>query len=643
MPNRGVNPDQELGNFLKLAIWSAETISTGWPRPLKEYVQRVIESDSILLESKESLQKHGSSLRATTRRIVDPNELWLYVPPERKRGLGQFFTPIPIVEHILDVCEQNSPVFRAGRALVADISCGSGVFLQRVAVRQLKKGNTSAKDALTRILGVDKDPLACALARLCLAFEVCKTVRPSGKYEDASEWPLPRIFCADSLDYSPTDLGSLTGHHPFNLDVFKRGIDVIVGNFPFLEAKKMNRYDPTLKTRLRSMFPMLEGAFDLYVPFFYQSMRLLRSGGILGVVLPNKVLVGRYATPLRKTILLLNQLVQVTDLSLVPDSFERTSVYPIVLFVRKGKSSQPAKAVTVRTLNELTRATPYVLDTELFRLAGPNLPIFCQHAEWFGLIRHLFHIANARLGQILDFKSTVSFHIKGKREQVIRPSTERPVDPNSHVYPYLGGRSYARRNEVDIFQVRWDGFTILYSPDLPDFAGHTMPPLEIFRQPKLIFCQHSQRIRTYFDHEGRFITKDVYPIALIKDNVDPVTAGWAAAALMNSSLLSLVYNTIYHGITINSRYYHYLPAFLKHIPVVTPDFEDQVELAKMAETLQEDTSLTNREKLSLFREIDRAVSRIHGVPEELHKKISSSVECIAPLPWKEQDRCADEI
>ena len=87
----------------------------------------------------------------------------------------------------------------------------------------------------------------------------------------------------------------------------------------------------------KSRFPRLFGAFDLYVPFVYQSLQLLRNGGIFGVILPNKFLVAKYARYLRKTLLEENQLLQLSDFSQVKNSFYKTSVYPIILFSKKEK------------------------------------------------------------------------------------------------------------------------------------------------------------------------------------------------------------------------------------------------------------------------------------------------------------------
>ena len=286
--------------------------------PALTYLEKVINSDEIL--SSIEIQKDNLSRKMSDNKF-DINELWLHISPEQRTKFGQFFTPLEIVNHILDVCQTFKKDFIIGQGIVADISCGSGIFLQEFIRRQLKYKDDDINPiiVLKRTIGFDKDPLACSIAKLSIAFEVCDMARKKDlSFDKVNEWSLPRIYCLDSLSIG-RDIDSFSkAEYP---DDLQKGIDAIIGNFPFLEAKRMNGVNPKLKTILKSRFPELFGAFDLYVPFVYQSLQLLRNGGIFGVVLPNKFLVAKYARYLRETLLEENQLRQISDLSQVKNSF----------------------------------------------------------------------------------------------------------------------------------------------------------------------------------------------------------------------------------------------------------------------------------------------------------------------------------
>jgi len=616
-----------------------------WPIAYKtlasNYLQSVIEDDLLL--KKIFAEPLTNNILLSNKTEIDINSLWLYVRPDERINLGQFFTPKIIVEHILDICNQASPNLFRGQGLIADIACGSGVFLQSLMNRLLiQQGmNIRPSKIISRIVGIDKDPRACALSKLSIALELCNFIfihdcidRVCESWE---EWPRPRVYCTDTLDYAPHLLESHTKEHIFDTDDFRSGLDAIISNFPFLEAKRMNRTDPNLKSWLKTRFPILYGAFDLYVPFLYQALKLLKTEGIMGVVLPNKFLIARYAKKIRETILNKHQLIQITDCSRVREAFYQTDVYPIILFLRKNAKANEIepKAISVESLIELPTAKPYPLYVEMFKMTGDNYTFFCQNPQWYTLIRGLFLSKDSlKLKKILDIRSTISFHKKGLRERFVKPTNEFGHD----AYPYLGGLSYSHKNEIDMFKVNWNGYYIYYPPNMKSIVGHNVAPISIFRRPKIIFCQHSQRLRAFFDFEGKFLTKDVYPIAFPKDSFDNIDFGWLMAAYLNSSLLTVVYNTIFHGITIAEGFYHYLPVYLKEIPIILPNKVDRRDIIQMTKKLQGLMTESNNDMKSKIREIyenlDLRISIAHNISEKDHYELVNHIKSKKiPFPW----------
>jgi len=115
---------------------------------------------------------------------------------------------------------------------------------------------------------------------------------------------------------------------------FKSGFDFVVGNPPYLEAKKMPN---ELKKICRENFPdVAKGAFDLYFCFIKMALDLLNINGMFGYIIPNKVQVLKSARWLRKYILENFSIKEIVDISNL-EIFKNISVYPILLFIKNKK------------------------------------------------------------------------------------------------------------------------------------------------------------------------------------------------------------------------------------------------------------------------------------------------------------------
>jgi type I restriction-modification system DNA methylase subunit len=74
------------------------------------------------------------------------------------------------------------------------------------------------------------------------------------------------------------------------------GFDAVIGNPPYVRIQELGR---DVATYCRSRYATAHGAFDAYVPFIERGLELLRRGGRLGFIVPNKFLKLGYADRLR--------------------------------------------------------------------------------------------------------------------------------------------------------------------------------------------------------------------------------------------------------------------------------------------------------------------------------------------------------
>ena len=172
--------------------------------------------------------------------------------PERRRALGAWYTPEPLVEHVLDaVLAMAMP--RRRRLRVLDPACGDGRFLA-AAARRLGPS--------VELVGIDLDEDALAVARTRLG-------------PDANL------------------------HHGDGLTTTISGpIDLVVGNPPFLSQ--------LARATTRGGTSALGGGpyTDTAALFLLRAVQVVRrDGGRVGLVLPQSVLAARDAGPVRAAVL----------------------------------------------------------------------------------------------------------------------------------------------------------------------------------------------------------------------------------------------------------------------------------------------------------------------------------------------------
>lgn len=226
------------------------------------------------------------------------------IQPSLRAGLGQYFTPHPIVELMTDVVSVNSQ-----HALLDPFS-GSSHFLKRAAEK--------AKDLSVRPVGVEK---SARMARVALASASLGSTEP------------PKLLLGDSL--VPPEDSALLRDEEF---------DVILTNPPFGSVmtpeslERLPHYD--LAGRKKKRVPMELLGLE-------RSIQLLRPGGRLGIVLPESVFSGQSMAEVRSWIIEKCHLV--ATVSLPPATFSPygANVKTGILFLEKrsGRGAvQPGKA-----------------------------------------------------------------------------------------------------------------------------------------------------------------------------------------------------------------------------------------------------------------------------------------------------------
>jgi len=305
---------------------------------------------------------------------------------EERRTRGAFYTPAWMVARLVDLALDGLPP-GGGPARILDPACGDGRLLT-AAVRRLGPA---------AVFGVDRDPLAVALARTNLW-------RLAGG-------PPAAVVCGDALtgplrsgpDAAPPP-GAIdwTRAFPAAGDPGRQGFDLILTNPPF-EVLTGFRREPRRRAyaallRRAGYQRSLEGVLNTCRLFLERCLELLAPGGRLAIVLPFSFLMDRASTPLRAHLLRRGQIDQVVFFQESLRTFE--GVGQGVLLLSARQRSAPGHGV--RVVDGASGREERLEFEHLAALDPENLPLPLEGAAGVGLAARLRALNPGELSELAE-------------------------------------------------------------------------------------------------------------------------------------------------------------------------------------------------------------------------------------------------
>ncbi|MFX0104734.1 MAG: Eco57I restriction-modification methylase domain-containing protein, partial [Candidatus Hodarchaeota archaeon] len=218
---------------------------------------------------------------------------------KEKKKLGEFYTPISIVNYILDAMGYKSTNKIEVKKLI-DISCGSGSFIiqaiRRLVRRHLEIYNRKeisdltakeAKDIICRvknnIFGLDINKIACILCQINInyvLFDLLKVIRNS----DPNYYlPIFEVKNINTLTITTIE-----------------DYDLVVGNPPYLFIRDIPKEQR--KIIENGKFETNDGQYDYYQIFMELGIKILKNQGLLGFIVPDSLLALSNRSIIRKYI-----------------------------------------------------------------------------------------------------------------------------------------------------------------------------------------------------------------------------------------------------------------------------------------------------------------------------------------------------
>jgi len=384
--------------------------------------------------------------------------------PEQKQD-GQFYTPAPIADYIISQAfnltfetENGTPY---SSLTILDLACGCGAFalkaFERLYAEYQQKNqeeqhlsNISQRILEHQLFLVDNDPWACSLAMVTLYLK-------AKRHEPDCCIKKMNVVCADALTRWEDDSESTLRI------IFAKEYDIVVGNPPYIVINQLQM--PKDVISLYKSYQSAAFKINTFALFVERGLELLRSGGILGMIVPNTVLTQLYFEPLRRYILSNSTICSILDTKRM---FKSASVENCILLLQREENERlrhthvtecrvrPAKRTQQRTRVVLKGPEAVEITVKIPQRHFEKAPfnMFNVHLDehTFFLLEKIAN-GNPRLGDICESHDGVN--PGNAKEKLI---VDKKMDKTCK--KVLHGKNIGR------YRFAWDGLYVRYNKTL---------------------------------------------------------------------------------------------------------------------------------------------------------------------------------
>lgn len=281
--------------------------------------------------------------------------------PSVGRKRGAYYTPIPVVNFIIDRMDEVKPLRPGMRVL--DPACGSGAFLvqcyRKLIEDRLRTGQTprlrptALRELLVKhIYGIDVDAEACRVAELSLLLTMLDYIAPPDLTN--TNFKLPNLSGENIIEAN-----AFNDAHEFLQRTQSRGFDWVIGNPPWNEISG-DTQDPIEKPVLDWILAHAEshptGGNQAAEAFLWRARDLAHAYGLVGLLVPAMILFKAESRNFRERLFRETNLAYVANFSNLAE----------VLFA--GRSRVPAAALlfssTARKSDKVPVFSPLVANQE---------------------------------------------------------------------------------------------------------------------------------------------------------------------------------------------------------------------------------------------------------------------------------------
>jgi len=455
------------------------------------------------------------------------------VADPRRRGM--YYTPAPVVDYIVRNTVSQSDIVVNPYVKILDPACGCGFFLLQ-SYDVLWQKYIAARDALqtlypqmdwsdlsihrhiirNNLWGADIDPLAVEIAEFYFALKGLALASSS-----LDEPINPNLLVCDSL------ADNRSQHRQF----WTAQYDFVIGNPPYLSFgfRGAKGLDKNCIEVLRLTYVVAEYKMSYYVLFLQRGIDLLKDGGLLGYIVPDSFLNGRYYSKIRRYILANTNIRSLTyiDTPVFPQAAAGLSL--ICILEKKLPAAEAAdNTVTVfRALNvdNLNRVQPACSYQQNYFGGLPH----CRFRLYFDLKAK--HIVDKIESRSLPMGKFAAGHAG------IRSLTRQSDIVGEARLGETWVRGLVSGSQVKRYGIVYKGHWLNIDPRLVYKGGWQET---IVQQPKILMRQTGHDLIASIDREGYYHLNNIHSFVLVNDDISLEYL----IMLLNSRLMAFYYHVV---------------------------------------------------------------------------------------------------
>jgi type I restriction-modification system DNA methylase subunit len=462
--------------------------------------------------------------------IARSGELFFTPNNKNRKASGSYYTPDAIVKHIVEATLK--PLCRGRRAeellklRVCDPAMGSGHFLagalrfltdryleamEHESAQQYKTLPEAKRNVLDAcIFGVDLNPRAVRLAKMALWLETAHSGAKLEKLED-------QLLCGDSL------IAKLEGYNwafDWSESIFKQknfhGFDAVIGNPPWISLSGKFGEDTYSEAQIAYLIKRFNS--NTYMPntyefFVSQSIELCRSGGMIGLIVPDRLGANDQFANLRKAIA------------------ENCKI-------KELRYKWPFPGITADTLiTIMQKEKPLPGSTTVY--------------EYYGSIVQIVSQTSFLKNQMCKFEAPRNAYVRSALEKICDPNKSVPLATLCDTTSGFGGKSkemsdrQLNRRQIKVikgasiepYKVKsflWFDFC------RENITGRTTDTAKLGAKPKVLLRKTGDCLIAAYDETGIFPEQSLYFMFDFKSKDDV----FIILAAMNSKVMNFYYNEV---------------------------------------------------------------------------------------------------
>jgi len=330
---------------------------------------------------------------------------------------------------------------------------------------------------------------------------------------------------------------------------YKSGFDVVIGNPPYIDVRKIKKED---KKYLFDKFSCTENRTNTFSIFIEASLSVLNEGGYLGFIIPNTILTHSSYKKMREKIL--NECIISKIYDLGKDVFQEATVETVVIVLKKEKNEAECNknVIQVCRVNNNDQTDYFNIKQSIFKSDSLNRFILSSDKKVNVLIKKL-KSKSINLGTI--YHGYNGINPGNKRGEVV---VNKKI--NKKYKKVIDGKHIKR------YAIKWGGDWVLYDRNILERARKEKIFLE---KPKIMLQKIGTNLVASLDEDKLYALINTTILLKEKGEYDPRYI----LALLNSKLLNFFYKEEFLGVQIKTE-------FLEILPICKINFSNKKEKAK---------------------------------------------------------------